>query len=84
MEPVAPPTIAFLTAQGIAAATVWYEACKRSAWVPFAAMGLPPDTPFPAIARRRRFRCSACGSREVTLQPCLAAKPARGAGRTHP
>ncbi len=81
MEPVAPPSIAYLTAQGIAAAIVWCETCRHNARVQFSAMGLPTETPFPDIVRRKRFACLACGGREVTLQPCWADKPAQGTGR---
>jgi hypothetical protein len=36
--------------------------------IAFDAMRAPPETPFIALARSRRFVCSACGSRDVHLR----------------
>ncbi len=75
----APPTIAQLKADGVARVrvTCLELACRHSGTVPFEAVGLPDDTLFPRIKAARRFACSKCSSREVSLMPDW---PARGAG----
>src|SRR5208283_4918921 len=59
-----PPTIAHLQSDGVNGAWVTCRnpVCLRSTPVSFKAIGLAPETPFPAIARTRRFVCAACGS----------------------
>ena len=70
-EPIAPPTIGFLRAQGVHGFRVACAGgnCVRSAIVGFEAAGLPDDLPFPAIGRGERLVCSACGGRTVHLMP---------------
>ncbi|MBG0796809.1 hypothetical protein IYX23_03740 [Methylocystis sp. L43] len=67
----APPTIADLRAEGVAGAWVWCTGlrCTHHRKVAFDAMRTAPWTPFIALARSRRFVCSACGSRDVHLMP---------------
>lgn len=79
-EPIAPPTIGFLRAQGIQTFRVSCVGgnCVRSAIVAFEAIGLPDDLPFPAIGRGGRLVCSACGGRTVHLMPV---RPNPQAGR---
>ncbi len=49
--------------------------------IAFAAIGLAPETPFPAIAGARRFVCVACGSRRADVSPDLRGHRAAGMGR---
>ncbi len=67
----APPTIAFLRAQGVTGMRVYCRTgyCVRSARLAFEAIALPADLPFPAIERSGRLVCSACGGRIVSTMP---------------
>lgn len=47
------------------------------------AIGLAPETPFPAIAGARRFVCAACGSRRANVSPDWRGHRAAGMGRCH-
>ena len=49
----------------------------------FAAIGLAPETPFPAIEGARRFVCTACGSRCANVSPDWRGHRAAGMGRCH-
>ncbi len=65
------PTIAYLRSQGVTGARV---SCRnvergRSVTVPFDRMGLPDDTPFPQIARARKWVCQKCKGRQVSVMP---------------
>jgi hypothetical protein len=66
---IVPPTIADLQSQGVTG--VWVTCCNpvclRSTPIAFAAIGLAPETAFPAIAGARRFMCAACGSGRVDV-----------------
>ncbi len=66
-----PPTIAYLRGQGVTGARVTCRnaACGRSVTVPFDKMGLPDDTPFPQIARLRKWVCQKCKGRQVSVMP---------------
>ena len=81
--PIAPPTIADLQSQGVAGAWVTCRnpVCLRSTPVSFKGIGLAPETPFPNIARAKRFVCAACGSCCVKLPPARRAHSAVGMGR---
>ena len=82
-----PSTIADLRSQGVAGAwvTCCNPVCLRSTPVAFAAIGaaigLPPDTPFPNIARVRRFVCAACGSKRADVSPDWRGHKGKGNGR---
>ena len=58
-------TIAVIPSQGFAGAWVTCRnpLCLRSRPIGFEALGLAPETPFPAIAKARRLLCAAwdCG-----------------------
>jgi hypothetical protein len=43
-------------------------------------LALPEDTPFPDIDRLKRFACSSCGSKAVTITPDWAAYKQNGGG----
>jgi hypothetical protein len=43
--------------------------CRHSAFVAFASAGVVDGVEFPAIAERRRFVCSYCGGRAVSIMP---------------
>jgi hypothetical protein len=66
-----PPTIANLKAQGVNAFRVTCNktTCLHSSFVSFADAGVDDQTPFPAITNRRRFVCSRCGGRAVSIMP---------------
>ena len=66
-----PPDIAYLRGQGVVGARITCKGtdCGRTVTVTFDQIGLPEDTPFPQIARRRRWVCQKCGSREVSVMP---------------
>ena len=66
-----PPDIAYLRRQGVVGARISCkgEHCGRTVTVPFDKIGLPEDTPFPQIARLRKWVCQKCGSREVSVMP---------------
>jgi C4-type Zn-finger protein len=78
-----PPTIAHLQSDGVAGAwvTCHNPVCLHSTPMSFNAIGLAPETPFPAIARMRRFVCAACGSRRVDVTPDWRGRSAAGIGR---
>jgi hypothetical protein len=69
--PPVPPTIAHLRAMGLAglSVTCGNADCQHSTDMRFDDLGLPDETPFPEIAKLRRFTCSACGSGRVHLMP---------------
>ena len=75
------PTIARLKAQGLTGVCPVCRACQHSGAVPFEALGLPDETPFPEIARARRFRCSSCGARDYAVTPDWQGYRAPGMGR---
>lgn len=66
-----PPTIASLRRQGVISARISYkeEHCGRAVTVAFDKIDLPEDTPFPQIARLRKWVCVKCGSRNVFVMP---------------
>ena len=71
VEKLPPPTIASLAASGITGARISCanNRCMHSGVVPFDVMAVPPETGFPDIIRKRRFRCTACGGRDVCAMP---------------
>jgi hypothetical protein len=66
-----PPTIARLKLKGADAfrVTCARAFCLHSGFVSFAAAGVEDHAPFPSIAERRRFLCTRCGSRAITIMP---------------
>ena len=66
-----PPTIAYLRTQGVVGARVSCRNadCGRAVTVPFDKIGLPEDTPFPQIARLRKWVCQQCKGRQVSVMP---------------
>lgn len=66
-----PPTIAYLRGQGVIGVRVSCRAvtCGRAVTVPFDKMDLPDDTPFPQIARLRKWVCQKCKGRQVSVMP---------------
>ena len=65
-----PPTIAHWRGHGLKAIEVCCHAgyCRHSGRIEFDALPLPDETPFPDIARRLRFRCTACGARQYEVR----------------
>jgi hypothetical protein len=76
-----PPTIGDLKKMGLTGVLPLCRDCKHAGAVPFDALGLPDDTPFPLILRKRRFRCEPCGSRDCQLTPDWRDYRASGMGR---
>ncbi len=67
-----PPSIGYLRREnGIEGVRVSCTGlnCGRMQAMTFDELGLPESTLFPEIARRRRWLCTGCGSREVTCMP---------------
>lgn len=64
-----PPTIADLKAIGMTGVQVTCDFCQRSKAMAWDALGLPDEMLFPTIVHRRRFSCSACDRKGVTVVP---------------
>jgi len=56
---------------GVRAIIVWCEACGHH--VDVCVDDLPGDLPVPGLARR--YRCSKCGSRQVSTRPAWHQRP---------
>jgi hypothetical protein len=84
--PIPPPTIGHMKMLGLAG--VWVtctrDRCHRDVALGFDQLGLPDDLPFPEIGARRRFVCSACGSKAVSVTPDWREYRARGMGKPYP
>lgn len=74
------PTIADLKASGLTGVHTVCRACQHSGAVPFDVIGLADETLFPNIGRARRFRCSACGARNIAVVPDWSGYRAPGMG----
>ena len=77
---VPPVTIEFLRiVNRVEAARLCCEDCKATHVVPWDALGLPDDTPFPPL--ERLWKCELCGGTHVTAEPEWphASKPERTA-----
>ena len=77
-----PPTVAHLKSMGVSAfnVTCAHAYCLHSASLTFAAAGVEDRAPFPLIAERRRFVCTRCGSRAVSIMPDWRGHKASGIG----
>ncbi len=64
---IAPATVGSERAVGVRRAEIWCGECHRHAEI--SADGLPAKTPIPDICLR--YRCSACGSRNLTSRPSV-------------
>jgi len=75
-----PPTIAGLKAQGADAfrVTCAQSFCLHSAFLTFAAVSVDDAAEFPSITERRRFICTLCGGRAVSIMPDWRKHRARG------
>ena len=64
------PTIAMAKAQGINKIRVWCEdiVCFHSEVFEMEQFGLPDDTPVIHIPKYRRFVCSRCGGRRISVR----------------
>ena len=71
MQRPAPPTIAFLRAEGVRGVRVFCvdRECGHFGVVSFGALAVPAETRFPDLVRVRRFTCTACGGSKVSLMP---------------
>ena len=68
-RPYDPMTIANASELGLTGAILYCRKCPREGEISFDTLALPACTPVPAIARARRFVCSACGNRTVVSLP---------------
>lgn len=75
---IAPPTIADCRAQGETTASATCHGCGRH--VVIGTDRFPDDLPFPDMALR--LRCSACGSRDVSVMKDMEAHYARHTAET--
>ena len=80
---VAPPTIAHLKDHGLEGlfVTCSNPRCLHAAPFTFATLGLPDELPFPTIDGHRRFVCTHCGGRRVSVSPDWRAHRAYGIAR---
>ncbi len=78
--PTKPPTIANLQSMGLDGLFATCPECLRSGAIPFDALRLPLETPFPAIAAQRQFVCTGCGSKKAALTPDWRRHKAQGGG----
>lgn len=78
-----PPTVAHLKSMGAGAFSVTCARafCLHSASLTFAAVGVEDRESFPSITERRRFVCTRCGSRTVSITPDWRGHKASGIGR---
>lgn len=65
------PTIGHLKSMGVTAfqATCAHANCWHSGVVSFDTVGVEDPAPFPSIVHRRRFVCTQCGGRTVSIMP---------------
>lgn len=64
---IAPATVGTERANGVAQVEIWCGECHHHAEV--STVGMPPDLAIPDICLR--YRCSACGSRNLTSRPSV-------------
>ena len=85
-QTIEPPTIGHMKALGLAGAwvTCTRAGCGRDVAISFYELGLPDGLPFPQIGVRRRFACSACGPKAVSVTPDWRDYRARGVGKPYP
>ena len=68
--PPPPPSIAYLRdTNRIDAVLLSCNRCAAAQSMPWAALGLPDDTPFPAIAKSRVWQCQRCDSTDIGAMP---------------
>jgi hypothetical protein len=68
-QPIKPMTITSAQKMGLLGIELVCQPCGRSGYKSFDALDLPVGTPIPAIARSRKFLCSACGGRAIISLP---------------
>ena len=73
-SPAPPPTLGMLRAQGVTRFRVSCTEvnCGHGADLMLDTLGLSDDTPFPSIARWRRWKCSHCGSAKGECDAAVA------------
>jgi hypothetical protein len=79
-RPIRPMTIAGARKMELLGVELACRACGRSGFKSFDDLVLAEETPIPAIARARRFVCSACGSLSVVSLPDWSNYHAPGMG----
>jgi hypothetical protein len=77
-----PPTIAKLKSMGLSGFRVTCDlmTCRHSASLAFEAAGVDDSAAFPSISERRRFVCSRCGGRAISIMPDWRGHKASGIG----
>ena len=69
-EPLPPPTIGYLRdVNRIEAVLLSCNLCAAGQPMPWAALGLPDNTPFPAVAKSRVWQCMRCEGTDIGAQP---------------
>jgi hypothetical protein len=78
-----PPSIAKLKSMGVDAfrVTCSHGSCFHSAFVTFTTARVDDQAQFPSIIERRRFVCTRCGGRAVSIMPDWSGHSASGVGR---
>jgi hypothetical protein len=67
--PLPPLTIDDLKTMGVEGVNVSCTGCGQRNIVAWDGLRLGDETPFPDIARLKRFTCSSCGSKSVGVTP---------------
>ena len=67
--PLPPPTVGYLRGMGLTGLFVTCDRCGHSVAVAFDALNIPANLEFPAIKQARRFVCSECSGRAVSIMP---------------
>jgi hypothetical protein len=81
---IKPMTITGARKMGLLGVELACQGCGRSGFKSFDDLGLPGETPIPAIARARKFVCSVCGSRAIISLPDWSNYRPPGMGRFNP
>jgi hypothetical protein len=74
------PDIAHFKGHGLTGAKFTCTACYRVIAMTWEKIGLPDSTPFPDIERLKRYACSTCGSKAITIMPDWSAYNPQGGG----
>jgi hypothetical protein len=75
-----PPDIADFKGHGPRGILITSTNCSRISAMAWEKLALPDNTPFTDIDRLKRFACSTCGSKAITIMPDRAAYKPQGGG----
>lgn len=72
--------VAHFKGHGLRGILITCTNCHRVSAMAWEKLALPDSTPFPDIDRLKRFACSTCGSKAITIMPDWAAYKPKGGG----